>query len=140
MLVNLIDYGAINMPKRAHAQDAGADVFSPSHAVVWPGEKVNISLGFGIEVPEGYAAYIEARGSTGNSGLLPVSNPIDVGYTGEVHAVLWNVSKEPVRIYPHDRIAQLVIRKILTPDFAVISKEAATPTVRGTNCYGSTGK
>ena len=37
MKTQLIDFGG-RSPERAHANDAGADVFSPKDAVIRPGE------------------------------------------------------------------------------------------------------
>ena len=48
--------------QEAHANDAGADVFSPRDAVIRPGEICKIPLGFGLLVPDGIAAsYFQKR-------------------------------------------------------------------------------
>ena len=57
MKIRLLDYGG-RCPERAHANDAGADVFSPRDAVIRPGEICKIPLGFGLLVPDGYAGFV----------------------------------------------------------------------------------
>ncbi len=140
MILNIIDYGAENFPVRKHYDDMGADVFSTVDCVLLAHQMVDIPLGFGIELPTGFAGYVEPRGSAGKRGLLPVSNPIDSGYRGEIHAVIWNVSDAPQYIKKGERIAQLVIRPGDLSEFRVIKPEEASSTERGTNCYGSTGR
>ena len=58
MKIRLIDFGVPEnrLPFRAHDNDAGADVYMPYDFTIKSGEIAKIPLGFGIEVPEGYAA------------------------------------------------------------------------------------
>ena len=60
MKIQLIDFGG-RSPERAHANDAGADVFSPKNAVIRPGDICKLPLGFGLKIPDGYAGYIFPR-------------------------------------------------------------------------------
>ena len=53
MKIQLIDFGG-RSPERAHANDAGADVFSPKNAVIRPGDICKLPLGFGLKIPDGY--------------------------------------------------------------------------------------
>ena len=48
MKIQLIDFGG-RSPERAHANDAGADVFSPKNAVIRPGDICKLPLGFGLK-------------------------------------------------------------------------------------------
>ena len=60
MKIKLIDFGVPkdHYPFRSHDNDAGADVFMPYDCTVKPGEILKIPLGYGIEIPNGYAGYI----------------------------------------------------------------------------------
>lgn len=136
---HLIDFGAKQMPVRKHPDDAGMDIFAPYSFTVMPGAKVDIKLGFGTVLPFGYMAAIKPRGSSGQTGLLPIDNPIDSGYRGEIHAVLWNISPWLLRISEGDRFCQLVIVPCVCTDMPVIKPEDAPASERGTGCYGSTG-
>ena len=54
MKIQLIDFGG-RSPERAHANDAGADVFSPKDEVIRLGDICKLPLGFGLKIPDGYA-------------------------------------------------------------------------------------
>ena len=60
MKIKLIDFGVPenHRPFRPHGNDAGADVYMPYDRTLQPGEIVKVPLGFGIEVPDGYAGYV----------------------------------------------------------------------------------
>lgn len=51
MKIQLIDFGG-RSPERAHANDAGADVFSPKDEVIRPGDICKLPLGFGLKIPD----------------------------------------------------------------------------------------
>lgn len=135
MKVKLIDFGYAHPPKRAHVNDAGADVFAPYDLTLQPGEGHKMPLGFGVEIPDGYAGWIFPRGSLSVAGVVCELPPIDSGYTGEVHAVLSNVSKRAYRINAGDRIGQLVIMPVVIFDFLT-----DTPPARGADAFGSSGR
>ena len=80
MKIKLIDFGIkeSQRPYRPHGNDAGADVYMPYDCTLQPGEIEKIPLGFGIEVPDGYAGYVFPRSSMAVKGLvceLPGRNP-----------------------------------------------------------------
>lgn len=81
MKIQLIDFGG-RSPERAHANDAGADVFSPRDVVIRPGDICKLPLGFGLKIPDGYAGYIFPRSGLSSQGIVCELPPIDSGYTG----------------------------------------------------------
>jgi dUTP pyrophosphatase len=62
---------------------------------------------------------------------------IDYDYRGPVKVILFNLSDTDFEIKEGDRIAQLVLERIFTPDVTVVEELAAT--VRGAGGFGSTG-
>lgn len=134
MKIQLIDFGG-KSPKRAHANDAGADVFSPRDEIVRPGEICRMPLGFGLRIPDGFAGYIFPRSGLGSLGIVCELPPIDSGYTGEVHAIISNVSNAEYEIREGDKIGQLVIMPVLIPEFTFEEWKE-----RGTGAFGSTGR
>ena len=60
MKIRLIDFGVTKerCPFRPHENDAGADVFMPFDCRIKPGEIIKIPLGYGIEIPDGFAGYV----------------------------------------------------------------------------------
>ena len=96
MKIKLIDFGVPEgqRPYRPHGNDAGADVYMPYDCTLQPGEIAKIPLGFGIEVPDGFAGYVFPRSSMAVKGLVCELPPVDSGYRGEIHAILSNVSSQ----------------------------------------------
>ena len=134
MKIQLIDFGG-KSPKRAHANEAGADVFSPRDEIVRPGEICRMPLGFGLRIPDGFAGYIFPRSGLSSLGIVCELPPIDSGYTGEVHAIISNVSNAEYEIREGDKIGQLVIMPVLIPEFTFEEWKE-----RGTGAFGSTGR
>ena len=134
MKIQLIDFGG-KSPKRAHANDAGADVFSPKNEVIHPRQICKIPLGFGLKIPDGYAGSIFPRSGLSAKGIVCELPPIDSGYTGEVHAIVSNVSGEAYEIKENDKIGQLIIMPVVIPDFTFDEWKE-----RGNRAFGSTGR
>lgn len=134
MKIQLIDFGGLS-PQRAHANDAGADVFSPKNEVIYPGQICKIPLGFGLKIPDGFAGYIFPRSGLSSLGIVCELPPIDSGYRGEVHAIISNVSNKKYVIRSGEKIGQLVIMPVLIPEFTFDEWEE-----RGTGAFGSTGR
>ena len=137
MKIRLIDFGVPEnrRPFRVHDNDAGADVFMPYDCTIKPGEIAKIPLGFGIEVPDGYAAFVFPRTSMAVKGLVCELPPVDSGYRGEIHAIISNVGDKQQSIRKGARIGQLIIIPVIISDYGFGSGEQ-----RGTGGFGSTGE
>lgn len=133
MQIKIIDYGAKQLPRREHYNDAGADVYLQKRLVVNPGYTYKVPLGFGLDIPNGYAAFIFPRSSLASIGITCELPPIDAGYKGEIHAII--TSTEFKRLKPGERIGQIVVLPIVIPEFVT-----EYSTERGTNGFGSTGR
>lgn len=135
MKIKLIDFGYKHAPCRAHENDAGADVYVNEDYTLMPGTTTKIPLGFGLELPDGYAAYIFPRSGLSSKGIVCELPPIDSGYRGNVHAIVSNVSNEPFNVKSGDRIGQLVVMPVIIADFITHDIKE-----RGTGAFASTGK
>ena len=137
MKIRLIDFGVTRerCPFRPHENDAGADVFMPFDCRIKPGEIIKIPLGYGIEIPDGFAGYVFPRSSMALKGLICELPPIDSGYRGEIHAIISNVSNIQQTIKKGTRIGQLIIAPVVIADFVL-----ETGKKRGTDAFGSTGE
>lgn len=137
MKIRLIDFGVTKerCPFLAHENDAGADVYIPFDCTLKPGDIIKIPLGFGLEIPNGYAGYVFPRSSLAAKGLVCELPPIDSGYRGEIHAIVSNVSNIRQTIKKGARIGQLVITPVIIADFTFNHGEQ-----RNTHAFGSTGK
>ena len=134
MKIQLIDFGG-KAPERAHANDAGADVFCPCFITIKPGQVKKIPLGFGLKIPDGFAGYIFSRSGLSSKGIVCQLPPIDSGYRGQVHAIVSNIGDAVYDIKAGDKIGQLVIMPVIIADFTFENWEE-----RGTGSFGSIGR
>ena len=126
------------IPKRQSSIAAGYDVFSYEDKEIKPGERDLFATGISFTVPEGtYGQLAPRSGLAYKSGLHVGAGVIDRDYTGEVKVLLFNLSNTAVHIKKHDRIAQLILHKIVTP--GVTQVKELLPTQRGEGGFGSTG-
>lgn len=132
-------------PYRAHASDAGADLFSKETVVIYPDDQYLVDTGVSISIPFGYAGFIFNRSSQGKI-RVRISNGtgiIDSDYRGNLKVLLVNNGLDPYTIIKYEtRIAQLVIVPILLASFEPWNLENHgewNNTERGTGGFGSTG-
>ena len=126
------------LPTRAHPDDAGLDLYALSDVTLEPGKSAVVPTGIAMAVPEGCVGLVADRSSLARKGVKTAGGVIDAGYRGEVGAVLWNISRDTVRLGRGDRVAQLLIVPIATP--AVREVKALTDSKRGKRGFGSTGR
>jgi dUTP diphosphatase len=129
------------VPARAHPEDAGADLFAVESVVIPPGERRDVGIGVAIAIPEGYGGFVQPRsGLAFKHGIMLVNSPglIDSGYRGELRVCLYNSGLEPFSVGVGDRVAQLVVQRVVTPNFAEAPE--LTESARGERGFGSTGR
>lgn len=134
MKIKVIDYGYTNLPSRKHYNDAGADVYATIDAILAPGTTTKVPLGFGLELPDGYAAYVFPRSGLSAHGIVCELPPIDSGYRGEIHAIVSNIGSNNYTLVTGDRIGQLVVMPVVIADFVAEKGEE-----RGAGAFASTG-
>jgi len=100
-----------------------------------------VPTGIYVEIPVGYEAQVRPRsGLAANKGIGVLNGPgtIDADYRGEIKVILFNFSKETFTISRGDRIAQLVLSKVIQADFEKV--DSLSSTSRGHGGFGHTGK
>ncbi|MDV8002720.1 dUTP diphosphatase [Rhodococcus sp. IEGM 1408] len=129
------------VPVRAHASDAGIDLYSAEDCELAPGHRSLVGTGVAVAIPEGYVGLVHPRsGLAARAGLSIVNAPgtVDAGYRGEIRVNLINLDpSEPVRIERGDRIAQLLVQRVELWD--VVEVDELDQTDRGEGGHGSTG-
>ncbi len=126
------------LPTRAHPDDAGLDLYNLEDVLLEGGQGKVVKTGIALAIPTGHVGMVADRSSLAKKGIKSAGGIIDAGYRGEVHIVLWNLSKEAVQLKSGERIAQLLILPIATP--AVQEVQTLDETQRGKNGFGSTGR
>lgn len=130
------------IPTRGTSGAAGFDLYAciTEPLTLRKGDTALIPTGIAIAVPEGYAAFIHSRsGLSIKRGicLLNSVGVIDSDYRGEICVGVIKATDEPYTIEPNERIAQMVIKPVETPE--LIETNELDSTDRGTGGFGSTG-
>ncbi|HOT80131.1 MAG TPA: dUTP diphosphatase [Microthrixaceae bacterium] len=138
----LLGSGAV-VPCVASPGDAGVDLRSTVDLVIDPGgHRAIVPTGVAVAIPAGYAGFIQPRsGLAAKHGVTVLNSPglIDSGYRGELKVVLVNTDPvEPFVVSVGDRIAQLVIQRVVEPVFVEVT--SLDDTVRGAGGFGHTGR
>lgn len=134
----ILDEGA-KMPTRAHADDAGLDLYSREYRIIYPHSSATFDTGVHVEIPRGYVGMIKSKSGLNVKHGLTSEGVVDCGYTGSIRVKLYNHSPEAYTVDVGDKISQLVIMPIITPELELV-KDFGMETARGDNGFGSTGR
>lgn len=119
-----------------------------------PMERVSLPTGIAVEIetedlkaktisnmdyePLQYELQVRPRSGLTKRGIFAQFGTIDASYRGEIWVTLINTNRDMQTIEPLERIAQLVVCPIFKPE--IIKTDKLTPTERGNNGFGSTGR
>lgn len=127
------------MPTRGHAHDAGLDLRTPVACEIKAGESIIINTGVHVEIPVGMVGMLKSKSGLNVMHGITSEGVIDTGYTGSIHAKLYNHGNHDVAFEKGDKITQLVIMPIYIPEELEVV-ERLEDTDRGANGFGSTGR
>ena len=133
----MLDAGA-KVPTRAHEADAGLDIYAATDGVVPSGGSCTFDTGVHAEIPSGYVGMLKSKSGLNCKHGLVSEGVIDAGYTGSIVVKLYNHGASPYTVKAGEKISQLVILPIITPEPEVVDSLADTE--RGTGGFGRTGK
>ncbi|HBN27045.1 MAG TPA: dUTP diphosphatase [Desulfobacteraceae bacterium] len=130
------------LPQPMTSKSAGMDICAAvkDKFILKQGEVSLIPTGFAMALPDGYEAQIRPRsGLAVKHGVTVINSPgtIDSDYRGEVMIGLINLGKSDYIIHRGDRIAQMVIKKVLSVTVVTVSK--LDKTERDSGGFGHTG-
>ncbi len=131
------------LPKRETIGSAGYDLccLCEEPITVSPNERKLIPTGIAVEIPMGTVGLVYSRSGLSLKHGIHMANDvgvIDSDYRGELKVPVHNRSDVTYIVNNGDRIAQLVITPILTPE--IEETDELSETVRGEGGFGSTGK
>ena len=133
----MLDEGAY-MPERAHAADAGYDLRTPVDVHIAPQRWATVKTGVHVQIPEGYVGMLKTKSGINLKKCVTGEGVIDSGYTGSIKVKLYNHSLIDQDFKAGDKIIQLVILPILTPELEEV--DSFPDTERGSNGFGSSGR
>jgi dUTP pyrophosphatase len=127
------------LPRQAYDGDAGLDLTACESVELQPGARAVVPTGIAVEIPEGYAGFVQPRsGLAARHGIGIVNAPglIDSGYRGEIQVVLLNTdATEPFTVERGARIAQLVVAPVASVRLVEVDELATSE--RGARGFGS---
>jgi dUTP pyrophosphatase len=141
-IVRLPHAADLPLPRAASSGSSGLDIRAAvgDDMVVVPGGRAQIPTGLMLQIPPGWEGQIRPRsGLAAKHGVTLTNTPgtIDSDYRGEVQILMINHGDEPFTVHRGDRIAQLVLGRVVAVE--VIEMDAADETERGAGGFGSTG-
>ena len=129
-----------------HSPDAaGLDLLAAvpedSPLILSPGQRALVPTGLTIALPSGYEAQVRPRsGLASKHGVTVLNSPgtVDADYRGEIGVLLINLGTVPFPVRRGERIAQMVIARVVRVELAPAAELSATK--RGGGGFGSTGR
>ena len=138
LLVSLLTPYA-SPPTRGSAFAAGYDIYAAHDCTIPARGKTLVSTDLAIAVPEGTYGRIAPRSGLASKHFIDTgAGVIDADYRGEVKVLLFNFGEKEFEVKRGERVAQLVLERIYTPEVVVVKGELEK-SVRGAGGFGSTG-
>lgn len=132
----VLDKGAY-LPTRAHEADAGYDLYAKESRIIFPSMSFTFDTGVHVAIPEGFVGMVKSKSGLNVKHGLQSEGVIDSGYTGSIRVKIYNHGLDPVSIEVGQKISQLVILPIITPELELVDE--LDETERGGGGFGSTG-
>ena len=137
LLVKRLTENAI-LPVRGSKLAAGYDLSAAEAKVVPAHGKALVKTDLAIATPlDCYARIAPRSGLAWKKHIDVGAGVVDADYRGNVGVILFNFGDADFEVAPGDRVAQLILEKIITPP--VVEVDDLDATVRGEGGYGSTG-
>ena len=139
LYVSLVSENA-KIATRATSGSAGLDTYASEGVCIPAGGSGLVSAGISIEMPAGVYARIAPRSGLAVKNRIAVGGGvIDPDYDGEVKVILFNHGDEDFIVRPGDRIAQIVLERVMLIDASIVPRKTRRGTDRGSAGFGSTG-
>ena len=130
-------------PEYAYDSDSGFDLRSTEDIWVQANDRKLVPTGLRFDIPDGYEIQVRSKsGLALNQGLMVLNSPgtVDSGYQGEIKVIIFNTTKERIKIEKGQKIAQAVICPVLNGKWVNLVKvESIQEKDRNDKGFGSTG-
>ena len=126
-------------PFRASPDAAGYDLFAAQEKVIAPGGRACVATDLQLRIPAGCYGRIAPRsGLALKHGIDVGAGVVDADYRGNVGVLLFNFGEDDFRVNIGDRVAQLVLERIMNPP--VLEASSLDATQRGEHGFGASGQ
>ncbi|KLO17480.1 dUTP diphosphatase [Schizopora paradoxa] len=126
------------IPTRGSLYAAGYDLYSAEDKIVPARGKALIDTQLSIALPAGTYGRVAPRSGLASKHMIDTgAGVIDADYRGIVFVLLFNHAEKDFEVKEGDRVAQLIVEKIETPELTEVDDLDAT--LRGMGGFGSTG-
>lgn len=130
------------LPTKGSAKAAGLDIYTYEDRTLRSGQTHMFPTGIVFEIPEGFEGQIRSRSGLAAKHSVHVLNSpgtIDEDYTGEAKIILHNSGPNAYRVTAGDRIAQIVLKPVVSVEAPTTWADGVKTTERGAKGFGSTG-
>ena len=134
----VLDHPNAKLPERKSDGAAGYDLFSCTELTIPAGRWTLVDTGIRVAVPFGTYGRVAPRSGLSCKGICVGAGVIDGDYTGVVKVLLFNHAMTAFPVMVGDRVAQLILEKVATPQIEQVQSLQATQ--RGDGGFGSTGQ
>lgn len=130
------------LPSRATDGSVGYDLYATEKKLIPARHRELFDLGITVQLPPGTYGRIAPRSYWSTAHGIDVgAGVIDRDYRGEVRVLLFNHSTTAFQVEKGDRIAQLILERVCTPDVVEVDDESELEaSERGAGGFGSTGR
>lgn len=130
-------------PKYVYESDSGFDLHSTEDVTINPFDRALVPTGLRFDIPDGNEIQVRPKsGLALKLGLTVLNTPgtIDSGYNGEIKVIMFNTTKEEVKIVKGMKIAQAVLCPVINGKWIkLVEKDNISIKDRNDNGFGSTG-
>ena len=118
---------ATALPAYMTAGAAGMDVYAgvTDPVTIPPGEVASVPTGVRLEIPPGFEAQVRPRSGLAAKHRIGIPNgpgTIDADYRGEIQVIAINLGAEPIVIEPGQRIAQMIVQRVVRAEWQEVSE------------------
>lgn len=132
-----LDKGAY-LPTRAHATDAGLDLYTPVDIDIPAFGNVTVDTGVHIQLPPYTYGKLESKsGLNVKYNVVSCGGVIDEGYTGSIVVKLYNMGNREVHLNAGSKIVQLIVQFCEYVPVELVDEISGGE--RGDAGFGSTG-
>jgi dTMP kinase len=126
------------LPQKAHAHDAGYDLYACDYYSLPPYGQALVATGLKLAIPAGHVGLVWDKSGLAASGITTMGGVIDADYRGEVKVIVKNLSEDVFNIVPGQKIAQILIQAI--QDLPISEEPLDNNTEREARGFGSSGQ